>query len=634
VTDLVIPHQARSEEQGPSETPSYDVLNALHTAAYVVNPDYTVGWLNEQGVARLGVMTGRPGATTADFLGMDFTPIYVHPELGRELVRTDRYLPLSTRYEFAGGVREMEVKGIYGRSGGYLGALVVARDVTEEVRNQQALADNAADTATSSALLRELGGVRSETEAMQTALDVLCERLELPYLAYWRITEDDRMVHHQDAGVSPIREQGRALDQAVTWGRGEGLCGKAWLTGDLFYLRDVASATDAEWAGAQEAAAAGIKSALALPITSRGKVVGAIEAAFDRELILSDQRKDAMRSAAQIISRAVDRAREAERQAAEIAATTARVEELLAFVEKIASGDLTAETGLVGDDHVGRMGRALNGLVAALRRSLTDIGGTANVLGGSADQLTSLSQRMDDAAALTSERAASASSASVQVSASIQTVATAAEQMTASIREIAKNATEAATVATEAVGVAGGAETTVASLGESSAEIGQVLKVITSIAQQTNLLALNATIEAARAGDAGKGFAVVANEVKELAKETAKATEDISHKIEAIQSDTQGAVSAIGRIAEVIGKINDIQATIASAVEEQTATTNEIARSVTEAAAGANEIAADVTQVATAAAETRQGVENTLRSATELTGMATELRSLVGQFRL
>jgi methyl-accepting chemotaxis protein len=222
----------------------------------------------------------------------------------------------------------------------------------------------------------------------------------------------------------------------------------------------------------------------------------------------------------------------------------------------------------------------------------------------------------------------------VQVSASIQTVATAAEQMTASIREIAKNATEAATVATEAVGVAGGAETTVASLGESSAEIGQVLKVITSIAQQTNLLALNATIEAARAGDAGKGFAVVANEVKELAKETAKATEDISHKIEAIQSDTQGAVSAIGRIAEVIGKINDIQATIASAVEEQTATTNEIARSVTEAAAGANEIAADVTQVATAAAETRQGVENTLRSATELTGMATELRSLVGQFRL
>ncbi|MDP3892392.1 methyl-accepting chemotaxis protein, partial [Nocardioides sp.] len=167
-----------------------------------------------------------------------------------------------------------------------------------------------------------------------------------------------------------------------------------------------------------------------------------------------------------------------------------------------------------------------------------------------------------------------------------------------------------------------------------SAEIGQVIKVITSIAQQTNLLALNATIEAARAGDAGKGFAVVANEVKELAKETARATEDIGQKIEAIQSDTQGAVSAIAEISEVIGRINDIQTTIASAVEEQTATTNEIARSVTEAAAGANGIAEDVTRVASAADDTRQGAQNTLQSATDLTGMATELKQLVEQFRV
>ena len=180
--------------------------------------------------------------------------------------------------------------------------------------------------------------------------------------------------------------------------------------------------------------------------------------------------------------------------------------------------------------------------------------------------------------------------------------------------------------------MASSAQDTVASLGESSAEIGQVIKVITSIAQQTNLLALNATIEAARAGDAGKGFAVVANEVKELAKETARATEDIGQKIEAIQGDTRGAVTAISEIAEVIGRINDIQTTIASAVEEQTATTNEIARSVTEAAGGANGIADDITQVSSAADDTRQGAQNTLQSATELATMASELKTLVGKF--
>jgi len=180
------------------------------------------------------------------------------------------------------------------------------------------------------------------------------------------------------------------------------------------------------------------------------------------------------------------------------------------------------------------------------------------------------------------------------------------------------------------------AETTnsiVGKLGESSADIGKVVKVITSIAQQTNLLALNATIEAARAGEAGKGFAVVANEVKELAKETAKATEDISQKIEAIQGDTKGAVEAIAEITTVINQLNDISGTIASAVEEQTATTNEIGRNVTEAAQGSGEIAQNITGVAAAAESTSSGATDTQKAASELARMASELQQLVGQFR-
>jgi methyl-accepting chemotaxis protein len=182
------------------------------------------------------------------------------------------------------------------------------------------------------------------------------------------------------------------------------------------------------------------------------------------------------------------------------------------------------------------------------------------------------------------------------------------------------------------VQVADRADTTIAKLGESSAEIGKVIKVITAIAQQTKLLALNATIEAARAGEAGKGFAVVANEVKELAKETAKATEDIGQKIEAIQGDTQRAVEAIRQIGAIISQINDIQSTIASAVEEQTATTKEISGNLAEAARGSAEIAHNVTSVATSAQSTSQGANDTRRTATEFARLAADLHALVEQF--
>ncbi len=314
-------------------------------------------------------------------------------------------------------------------------------------------------------------------------------------------------------------------------------------------------------------------------------------------------------------------------------AVIAPVQEAGAVLQKVAGGDLTAHVdGNYQGDHA-RIKTDINTMVAKLSSSMGQIADNAQSLAPSAEELSSVSTEMSSNAEETSAQANVVSAASEQVSKSIQTVATATEEMSASIKEIAKNATEAAKIATSAVRTAQTTNATVGKLGESSAEIGQVVKVITSIAQQTNLLALNATIEAARAGEAGKGFAVVANEVKELAKETAKATEDISRKIEAIQTDTKGAVEAIGEITTVINQLNDISNTIASAVEEQTATTNEISRSVSEAARGSSQIVENIVSVATAAKSTTEGATNTQTAAQELARMAAELQEIVSRFR-
>jgi methyl-accepting chemotaxis protein len=322
---------------------------------------------------------------------------------------------------------------------------------------------------------------------------------------------------------------------------------------------------------------------------------------------------------------------ERERAAAEELKT--KVDSILAVVNAAAGGDLTRQVPVSGADAVGQMGEALQKFLADLRMSIGAIAHNAQTLASSSEELTAVSTQMGANAEETSAQANVVSAASEQVSKNVQTVATGTEEMGASIREIAKNANDAARVATQAVRVAETTNTTVGKLGESSAEIGKVIKVITSIAQQTNLLALNATIEAARAGEAGKGFAVVANEVKELAKETAKATEDISQKIEAIQGDTRGATQAIAEISAIINQINDISNTIASAVEEQTATTNEIARNVSEAARGSSEIAQNITGVAQAARSTSDGASDSQNAASGLARMASELQQLVSRFR-
>jgi methyl-accepting chemotaxis protein len=313
---------------------------------------------------------------------------------------------------------------------------------------------------------------------------------------------------------------------------------------------------------------------------------------------------------------------------------TGPVARIRAVLAAVRAGDLRVRAGQVGGGELGEVAGALDETLDSLAGVLTLVGDSSGRLAAASHQLSAVADSIAEfssTAAGQSDRVVSSAGA---VAMSVDTVATGSAQMEQAIREIAQNATAAARVAGQAVEVADATTRTVGKLGDSSEEIATVVKLINGIAEQTNLLALNATIEAARAGEAGKGFAVVASEVKELAQETARATEDISTRVAAIQADTAGAVDAIGRISTVIAEINDFQATIAAAVEEQTATTDEMNRNVAEAAAGTRDITADIGGLASGTQETSTRVADAQAAAADLARMSAELQQAVARFQV
>jgi methyl-accepting chemotaxis protein len=303
-------------------------------------------------------------------------------------------------------------------------------------------------------------------------------------------------------------------------------------------------------------------------------------------------------------------------------------------VAAMAAGDLTRRARARSADEIGQMVTEFNRASESIAHALRTLAGSADTLAGNADELSRNSDEISADATEAARQISVASEAANQVSFNVQTVASGSGEMSSSIDEIARNTNDGAAVAAEAVQAAQSTTDIMSQLGESSAQIGTVVKVISTIAEQTNLLALNATIEAARAGDAGKGFAVVAGEVKDLAQETARATENISSQIETIQTDTQRAVAAIGKISTVIQRINDYQLTIASAVEEQTATTNEMNRNVSLAADGSTGIASNIAAVAASAERTMRRAGENQRAAAELARLSAELRAVVSTFTL
>jgi methyl-accepting chemotaxis protein len=303
-------------------------------------------------------------------------------------------------------------------------------------------------------------------------------------------------------------------------------------------------------------------------------------------------------------------------------------------LERVAAGDLTASVEVRGTDELAMMGTALNATVAQTAEAMSSITSGATTLATSAETLAFTGASIGTAAEQTSDVAANVSAAATQVSGNVAQAVTGAEGLRSSIQEIASSAADAAMIARRAVSDAEDTHQTVERLEAASQQVGEVIALITKNARQTHLLALNATIEAERAGDAGKGFAVVADEVKELAGQTATATEEIDRTIAGIQVEVQAATTSLDRISAVVGHISDTQTTIAAAVDEQQQMTGEITDRMAQAASGAEEIATTIRGVASATTETSQGVDGARTAAAGLAELADELARTVARFRL
>ncbi len=528
-------------------------------------------------------------------------------------------------------------------------------------------------------------------EAARLTLEQARGALAFDYGSYWAIDPKDRTLRFvaESGSVSP---EFRAVTESASFAEGVGLIGKAWKIRDLNFERDLGQVRDCVRAPA--AVRSGVKAGVAIPIFMDGAVVGALDFFALREITLTDDRSEAIRNIGKMLSGAFERLKKAAEMSRIFAMVenapinimgadldlnlvymNPRSRETLRTLEKLLPKPVDQLVGNSIDlfhrnpEHQRKMLRddralphrakirlgpeTLDLLVSAMydhnkkymgpmvtwsvitdREALVvTLEETANNLASSASELMATATQLSANSNKAKQESTTTAAATEEVARGVQTVATNTEEMAAAIKEIARSSSEAATLSKDTVKRAQETNKLMQTLGVSSQEIGNVIKVISSIAQQTNLLALNATIEAARAGEAGKGFAVVANEVKELAKQTAKATDEITNKIGAIQRDTKDSVDAIGTIGSVIEKLNSISMSIAAAVEEQAATTNEVGRVVSESRKAIDGISGAIKNVSQGATESAVGSEQTLVAAKGLAQLADKLRELVKQIK-
>jgi methyl-accepting chemotaxis protein len=557
------------------------VVDAMQTRVMVADMDMNLVFVNQLALSTLRSIERHIvdsfGVTVDHLLDGSIHRFHKDPARIEKILRDTSSLPRPVQFQFGPLTLQGQVN-VLRLNGEVRGWVLNWEDMTEQLAKIRAAEQEAQDARALQSVMAALQAATNVADAARAAVDAVRVGFEWAYGSYWALDTHDRVlrfsVESGDAG-----EEFRRVTREASFAEGVGLAGRAWRQRELVFVGDLADMKDC--VRAPVAQRAGVKSGICFPISVNGSVVGTMDFFTTTVLEPSPARLSTLRTVGTLVSQAMERlavqARERERAAS--------------------------------------------------------VASNAHALAAASEELQAVSTQMGANSAQTSDEVNRITETSSSVSVNIETVSAGAEEMAASIKEIARNASEAARVAERAVDAVANTTATIGKLGVSSEEIGQIVKLITGIAQQTNLLALNATIEAARAGDAGKGFAVVAGEVKDLAKETAKATEDISRKIDMIQADTRSSIESIGGIRTIIDQIAEYQNTIASAVEEQAATTSDMARGVNEASRGAAEIARTLGSVKNAADDTATGAADSQRAATELAQMAATLQALVNDAR-